>query len=277
MTPLHELIRAQSEGLDGPDGLIAWAAQEAQSHGLNTNGSAWAWITPCHWQINADHVVMLEPQELALSGQESATLMDAMRGYFAEDGITLYPSGSSNGESWLAQGEVFRGLATASLERARGAVVDRWMPRAPSARALRRLQNEMQMLLYRHPVNDARMAAKQSLVNSFWISGTGDLPPGHVRPPSDTTAGRDMRLVFNDDLRISAMQDDALAWLLAWEQLDQGLIKTLLDEADSGKPVQLTLCGDNRALTYGLMPQSFWRRLQRRFSPPSANQLLTQL
>ena len=277
MTPLHERIRAQSEGLDGPDGLMPWAAQEAQSLGLEVAGSAWAWITPCHWQINTDHVVMLEPQELALTAQESSTLMEAMREYFAEDGITLYPSQCANRVGWLAQGEVFRGLATASLERARGAIVDRWMPRESGAKVLRRLQNEMQMLLYRHPVNDARLAAKQSPVNSFWISGTGDLPTRHNGKQSNTAPALNLPFVMNDDLRASSVQDDAAAWLLAWEQLDHGLVKPLLDGSKSGKSVQLTLCGDIAAFTYSLQPQSFWKRIQLRLSPPSVAPLLTQL
>ena len=33
------------------------------------------------------------------------------------------------------------------------------------------------MLLYTHPVNDAREARGLSPVNAFWVSGTGVLPP----------------------------------------------------------------------------------------------------
>jgi hypothetical protein len=34
---------------------------------------------------------------------------------------------------------------------------------------LQRLQSEMQMLLYNHPVNNARDARRQISVNSFWL------------------------------------------------------------------------------------------------------------
>ena len=65
------------------------------------------------------------------------------------------------------------------------AYLDEYVQELAQARSLRRLQNEMQMLLYRHPVNDARAAQRRLTVNSFWISGTGTLPSGAV-DKSDT-------------------------------------------------------------------------------------------
>ena len=47
-------------------------------------------------------------------------------------------------------------------------------------KTLTRLQNEMQMLLYTHPFNDVRDSQRKLPVNSFWISGTGDLPLRNV-------------------------------------------------------------------------------------------------
>jgi hypothetical protein len=78
-----------------------------------------------------------------------------MKRYFEEDGITLHPL--TNG-TWLAFGEVFKDLPTASLERVAGTTIDPWMPQQEHAKHLRRLQNEMQMLLYTHAVNDSRSA-----------------------------------------------------------------------------------------------------------------------
>ena len=69
-----------------------------------------------------------------------------------------------------------RGLATASLDRVIGRVLDPWMPRGDASRPLRRLQQEMQMLLYTHPVNEERTRGGLLPVNSFWVSGSGALP-----------------------------------------------------------------------------------------------------
>jgi hypothetical protein len=71
-------------------------------------------------------------------------------------------------------------LTPASLDRVVGRVIDGWMPRAGEAKALRRLQQEMQMLLYTHPVNEERARGGLLPVNSFWASGTGALPQPYV-------------------------------------------------------------------------------------------------
>ena len=265
LTPLSEHVLAQALGIDGADGLIPWAAADAKRLGLQpaSGTSGWAWVTPCHWKVNADHVEMLDPADLALTDAETATLMEAMRGYFAEDGITLHPFSAG---TWLAHGAVFKGLATASLERARGARIDTWMPRQPQAKTLRRLQNEMQMLLYTHPINDARAAQRQTTVNSFWVSGTGDLPanyPGAAEPETPTV---------DASLRTAALRDDAAAWLEAWRHLDH----TTLANADAGS-LTLTLCGEHQATTFAPPKGSWLARLRQRFHAPTPVQLLSTL
>jgi hypothetical protein len=273
LTPLAERIRAQCLGLAGQanevsDGLVAWSALQAHTRALIAPApEGWAWITPCQWRVNADHVAMLDPQDLALKLDESAALQQAMRAYFAEDGIVLQPVDAAAPGTWLASGAVFKQLPTASLERARGARVDPWMPRQPQAQALRRLQNEMQMLLYTHPINDARAAQGLPTVNSFWISGTGDLPSGFT----GTTVNGECTV--RHDLRAAALEDDSRAWVNAWQTLDN----TVLDAATRESELTLTLCGENAAHTFSLQKSPWWRNLQRRFSAPSPQQLLSQL
>ena len=111
---------------------------------------------------------------------DSQALLAAMQPFFEQDGIALEYDAPT---LWLARGEVFRDLATASLDRVVGRTIDDWMPRAEAAKTLRRLQQEMQMLLYTHEVNEARMRGGLLPVNSFWVSGTGALP-GSPLPPA---------------------------------------------------------------------------------------------
>jgi hypothetical protein len=265
MTPVGEQVRAAAMGLRASDGLIPWAALDAQRLGLASDSGTegWAWITPCHWKVNADHVEMLDPVDLALSDAETAVLLEAMRGYFAEDGIALHPLSAG---TWLAQGAVFKGLPTASLERVRSARIDTWMPRQTQASPLRRLQNEMQMLLYTHPLNDTRAAQRRTTVNSFWVSGTGDLPQGYRTntslPPCRTL----------DTLRTAALRDDAALWVQAWQTLDT----TELASVDTST-LTLTLCGEHGAQTFIPATGSWLTRLRRRLAPPSPNTLLAAL
>ncbi len=118
---------------------------------------------------------MAQPAALQLSEADSRALLAAMTPFFEEDGLALEWIAPL---CWRARGAVFQDLACASLDRAAGATVDDWLPRANEARTVRRLQQEMQMLLYTHPVNEEREARGLAPVNSFWVGGAGALPTG---------------------------------------------------------------------------------------------------
>jgi hypothetical protein len=270
LSPLHELLQAQALGLQAADGLLPWAALQAHGLGLPTvqPGEGWAWLTPCHWQVNTDHVRMADPADCEISPEESHTVMDSLRAFLAEDGITLHGLQASG--NWLALGAAFCNLPTASLARASGGAVDHWMPRQAQAQPLRRLQNEMQMLLYTHPVNDARTARKLLPINSFWISGTGTLP-------ADFNAAPDSSNTVLETLREPSLRDDAAAWAQAWQALDAGPLKSLLEKARRGEPVTLTLCGETAAHTFSLQPQGLWARLSNRFGATDIPALLQSL
>ena len=148
LSPPHERVLAAACGLSAPDGCIAWAAWQVQQQRKDqggASGQAWAWITPCHWHVATDHIVMKHPLDLRLDGEDSQALLAAMQPFFEQDGIALEYHAPTR---WLARGELFRGLATASLDRVLGRDIDEWVPRSAAAAPLRRLQQEMQMLLY---------------------------------------------------------------------------------------------------------------------------------
>lgn len=232
----HEQVQAAELGLDPQ--APAWAALHAQQLGLPcAQQEAWAFVTPCHWQVGQAQVTLLAPEELALAEDESRALLAAMQPFFAEDGITLLYDTTTR---WLARGEAFRGLASAALARAVGRDVAPWLPASP---LLRRLQNEMQMLLYTHAVNEARSTRRALAVNSFWLSGSGALPATLVTPSRP--------LVLASGLQNAALRGDWVAWGRAWEALDANEIAALHRVLDAGTPeVQLTLCSEQRHLSY---------------------------
>lgn len=246
----HERALARECGLAGGDGQLPWAAWAMRQGGQDPGSRAWAWITPCHWRVATDHIMMSAPHALGLDERGSQTLLTAMRPYFAEDGIELDYEAPAR---WRAHGEVFRPLATASLDRVAGRDVDPWMPRAPAAALLRRLQQEMQMLLYTHPLNDERGTRGLLPVNSFWASGAGALPANCAAAPP---AG----LHIDDSLREAALRGDWPAWAEAWRQLDAGEGARLLAALGEGRPVALTLCGERGARTWAPGPGALWRR-----------------
>jgi hypothetical protein len=264
----HERVLAREYGLAAADGCIAWAAWQVAQAGRDALGAAWAWITPCHWRVGTDHVAMGHPRQLQLDVSDSRTLLEAMRPFFEQDGIALEYDAPTR---WLARGEVFRDLATASLDRVVGRVIDEWMPRAPQAKTLRRLQQEMQMLLYTHPVNEERIRGGLPAVNSFWVSGTGALPASHVAAPPPG-------LQITHALRDAALLGDWPAWSRAWQQLDAHECERLNRVVRSGGAVTLTLCGERSAQSWIAQAAGAWaRRMASLFHRGRAATLLEDL
>ncbi|MCY1529639.1 hypothetical protein D9M68_647960 [compost metagenome] len=197
-------------------------------------------------------------------------LLAVAQPFFEEDGIALYPSDTPG--RWLACAPIFDGLATASIDRAVGYPISQWSPLGDASRPLRRLQNEMQMLLYTQRVNDERTARGVPPINSFWLSGTGVLKDGDLpSPPLARTP------VVELALRDAALHDDGLAWATAWQALDAGAVAGLLTDLTRGADVALTLCGDRGAQLYTVQPRGLARWAKGLFDRNRATQVLESL
>ncbi|MDB5932309.1 MAG: hypothetical protein JWR60_4016 [Polaromonas sp.] len=295
LSPPHERALARALGLAGPqtpDGLIPWAAHDAvQQLEQPASGKAWAWITPCHWAMGHLHATLSDPAALQLQESESRALLALMQPYFETDGLTLHYLDALGPGRWLAEGELFRQLPTASLDRVMARNVDAWLPQASAApqdnsdgsaalheavrtasRTLRRLQNEMQMLLYTDAFNDARTTRGQLPVNSFWVSGTGALPAGY-NPEAVAKAGISMPR----SLAQAVFREDWPAYAQAWGVLEASEIAGLLVRQRAGETVRLSLCGESSARTFETQRASLWQRFSSLFSPLRIQDLLKQL
>jgi hypothetical protein len=266
----HERVLAKALGLPGfetmPDGLIPWGAwQASQTPGLqDERGKAWAFITPCHWAMGREHATLTDPAAMALTTTDAQILRQAMQPYFETEGITLHALAP---DRWLAEGDVFHGLPTASLDRVMGRNVDAWLP---ASRALKLLQNEMQMLLYTHPLNDERSAKRLQTVNSFWLSGTGALAHAPTTTPLPN-------ITINRSLAQAAFTDDWAAHAQAWAALDAGEVAALLTRQASGETVRLSLCGEGKAFTFETSRPSLLSRTRSLIRPHGNLDMLWQL
>jgi hypothetical protein len=256
LSPPHDRALANGFGLNsGCDGLMPWAALQAKA----IPGQGWAFITPCHWAMGREHATLTDPATLDLNEVDSRTLLTAMQPYFATEGITLHYAAPT------AEGDVFKSLPTASLDRVLGRNVDRWLP--PS-KQIKLLQNEMQMLLYTHSVNDERAAKGQRSINSFWVSGSGALTE---------TVAANPQIVTNRALVPAAFANDWATYAQAWAQLDANDVAQLLAQQNSGKPVRISLCGESNSVTFESVSRTLLSRLKGAFTPLSTTYLLKQL
>jgi hypothetical protein len=270
LSPPHERACALAAGWLAQDGCLPWAARAAAEHGLAANNATdgWAFINLCNWHVSNGQVTLGDPAYLQIDAATDATLFQAMQSFFAEDGIALHPYKPGQ---WLAQSPLLADLPTASLDRVIGRNIDPWLvgshvaadALSPAAKLLRRLQNEMQMLLYTHPVNEGRGLT----INSFWVHGTGALP-------NDANKSAQQEPAVIHTLRHSALQQDLIGWLEAWQHVDAHVIAPMLARVAAGEPQRLVLCGEHEFHVYDSAAPSLWQRVRTHFAPNSLDTVL---
>jgi hypothetical protein len=239
----HERVLARALGWEPGDEPLPWAARAAVADGIDVGAMPWGLLTPAHWRVGSDAVLLADPALLALGETDSRALFDAVHPWFESEGFALVWGAPLR---WYASHPSLAHLAAASIERVIGRNVDRWLPAQPEARLVRRLQNEAQMLLHRHPLNEARTEGGALAVNSFWLSGCGVFRPAATHDA-----------VIDDRLRAPALAEDWLGWAAAWQALDATL---------TARPLtRLTLCGERAAVTLAVGRPTWWRRAARAF------------
>ncbi len=210
-------------------------------------------VTPCHWSVGIDNIRMENPHDLQLTEGESEEIFAAVLPYFSEDDIALtYQSAVV----WHANSPQFNDLPLASLDRAIGRNVDVWQPPALQSKSIRRLQNEMQMLLYTHPLNDAREARGLPTVNSFWLSHQVSVPVNS-------------HYCVDSSLRESTLQSDWHSWLASWQTIDIKLAQA----------TEITLCGERHSVRLAEpLSRTLGQKVKRLFQPkPSVQSILESL
>jgi len=253
LSPPHERALAAAWGWRGDDGALPFAALAAAADGVDVQDRAWGLVTPAHWQVGRDHITMADPDALGLPEHESRALFEAVRELFESEGFAWIWGAPGR---WYAAHPSLAGLPCASLDRVIGRNVDFWIDAGgaahPRAGLMRRLQSEVQLLLYPHPINEAREARGEPAVNSFWLSGCG------IAQSADHAA-----VEVDASLRRPIIEGDAAGWAAAWAALDAGAIAALLRRAEAAdEAVALTLCGERTAQRYEPMPRSWWQRLR---------------
>ncbi len=234
--PPHHLALAALRSQAEPS-AAAWAVDAGPE-------LAWALMTPVHLAVGSDGVDVLPPAALQLSESDAARFVAVLK--------ELWPEAEGwqwrllDAQRWaLGHGAALDGLSAASIERAAGRPIEPWLP---ESRVLRRWQNEAQMLLHGHALNQEREARGEHAINSVWMGDIG------------RSNGKKTDVVVDARLTEPLMNGDLAAWAEAWQRLDAG---PLAQELSS-----LTLCGERFARRFTVQPLSFVEKIKRRFQTP---------
>jgi len=263
----HEHVLAACRGWMLRDGGLPLAAWAAQADGLPSApaGQGWGLLTPTHWQVGSEQILLLDPAQLHLDEDESRALLQALRGLFEPEGWMLHWGAPLR---WYATHDSLIDLATASLDRVIGRPIDQWLPDRRAGRSVRRLQSEAQMLLHTHPINAAREARGELPVNSFWLSGTGR---------TQLVAIDAAEPLFDERLRGPWLAGDWAAWAEAWHALDAQRLSELDARAARGERLSLTLCGERVAQRFDNVQRGAWQRLTQTWRRTVAERVLEPL
>jgi hypothetical protein len=231
----------------------ASAPLELQSQGVAVKpNTCVARIEPVHIHAARDHLVLTSTQILDIQASEADALFDSVKDIFAEMSTVTH---RSMPHKWFIESSALENLSTVSTAQAEGRNIDHWMPSDTSvegvARQWRKWQNEIQMIWFNHPVNEARQAEGMLSINSVWISGNGklaDIKPderllqakqwhssdgclnllaSHLKKPHSTSLNE---LTWGDAISLLSASDPALQ--LVWQQACEALINHQIKEIE---------------------------------------------
>lgn len=129
---------------------------------------------PVHMLADKSQARLMDATALKLSEGEANQLLAALNRTFGEDGLE-FKKGSAN--RWYLSGMDSNALRTLPVKNLVGRNVANFLPEGPKLADWRRLTTEIQMLLFAHPVNQARAGQGQLPVNALWFWGNGAIPP----------------------------------------------------------------------------------------------------
>lgn len=286
----------------GEDAQLPAGALTLLAEGAEPGDAVWMRADPVHLRLGRTDLSFVPAAAFDLDAAESAALADALNRHYAGE-LEFH---AVQPRHWCVRLAAAPRLSVLSTAEVAGRDVDANLPGGADARPWHARLNEIQMLLHRHPVNQARQARGAPEVNSVWFWGAGTLQAAAANsagfrwrsltadepaarglalhagrsvqslPASagawlaqQTTDGR--HLVVLDRLRAPLALGDAAAWSERLVRLEADWFAPMLEALRTGRIGMLTLhAPDGRESMSAETARSDLRRFWRRLRPLSA-------
>ena len=246
----------------------------------------WLRADPVHLRLQRDQLVLLP--DVGVNADEAGQLCAALNEHFAGQGMEFF---APHPQRWYVRLDRLPDIVTVPLSQAAGRNVRGLLPKGKDAAHWHRVFNEIQMLLFAHPVNEAREVRGELPVNSLWLWGGGvnaPLQKTYASVSSDealagmfaAAAGipfsswpeqwRDeenggTQLLVWTGLRSALRRGDLDAWRAALQEFEAGYAQPLWQALRAGKisQLQVDILGGDRVRNLLLTRAdtwAFWRR-----------------
>lgn len=275
------------------------AASLARAAGIDTTAPYWLCAEPATFEVGRGDV-RVAGMVRDLHATEAAALLATLNAHFAANDLRFHAPEPAH---WLIGCGAGQVLTTHPPERVIGKPLLGHLPEGADGERWRSWQNEIQMLLFEHPVNSAREAAGREVVNSiwFWGGGTPAPPSAHARIASlyaDAWMPRELARATGvscrsvpaslDVLRDKSEQSPALVWLEPPPATESAQLANWLGELDRDwatpargafhngtiKGLDIVGLGRSRAARFTAKRLSLARRLHAWRSAPRLSALL---
>lgn len=150
------------------EGPLPAGALTALACGLEPRGAHWMRADPVHLRADRDRVLLFPSGTFRIAQEEAEPLAAALNAHYAGQ-FTLHPV---RPDAWCLQGGPDMPVGIRPPVELSGCSVDAELP----DKRWHAVLNELQMAMYQHPVNTAREARGDPVVNSLWLWGAGRLP-----------------------------------------------------------------------------------------------------
>ncbi len=198
-----------------------------------------------HVSPSRDGAALLPASELAITPDQSVALFESVQALCSEAGFALRPCGT---DRWLIDPPKDYQPQCASPSLVAITSVNDWWPQDMAGRPWRRLVNEVQMMWYEHPVNQARYRQGLVPINSLWLFG-GASASQFAKPP-----GLEPETRVHGDLLAASVAHDWGGWLAALGQLEARLFQPLA----GGEAPEIVLIGSDRIVEVQPAALSRW-------------------
>lgn len=279
-----ECSEAQVSGLE--DALCHWfgvqavAPVRAAADGLDVSSGYWLCADPVNLQLHRSQMMLMP--EVGVTREEATALCAVLNEHFAQAGMQFF---APHPQRWYLRLEAAPQLSTAPLRQVAWQDARLHQPQGVDALHWQRVMTELQMVMYGHPLNQAREARHEVLISSLWLWGGGIAEPLHK--PFEACGGDSVMLaaftkasaaVWGDTLEVllegeqadglwvceapgmARLRGDFAAWRTAVQQLEADCDKVWAAlRAGRLRKVIVQVTGAEGARTYVLTRTAAWR------------------
>jgi hypothetical protein len=244
------LLASGAEAFDGTWGDAERTANSRALEAKESTGTTIGAASPLHASLGLSDLTPLDPSQLQLSDDESRALCEASDALMREEGVRVE---FVNALQWQVRCDREIEALTERPEWIIGESLRPNLPRGRDARRIERWMNELQMLLFNHPVNQARAARGSPVVNMIWLWGFS-------QPFLDESS-------FDGRMLVAFRNGDLPSWQRAWGELSSRILQC-----------EALILGDSRPrLKLTKRPVAFSSRLRWVFAAPRLSDALPLL